>query len=101
MKGIKSTTSGALRPSTGCFSSAQPSPRPPPELRPLSRLRKVDEISCDFNAAEIIQIVMTAAGKADKPFWLVRQREQPLAKRNRYRRIERAMQHQQRNLDPR
>ena len=43
---------------------------------------------------------MTAPGKADKPFRLVRQRKQPLAKDNGYREIERAMHHEQRYLDP-
>src|SRR2546429_1068510 len=74
------------------------------KMRPLwqpSSFRKVDEISRDFNPAEIIQIVMTAPGKADKPFRLVRQRKQPFAEGNGYRRIERTMHHEQRNLDPR
>src|SRR5437879_900718 len=73
------------------------------KMRPLwqpSPLRKVDEISRDFNPAEIVQIVVTAPGKADKSFRLVRQRKQPFAKRNGYRGIERAMHHEQRNLDP-
>ena len=67
-------------------------------MRPL---RKVDEISRDFNRAKIIQIVMAAPCKADKPFRLVRHRKQPLAKGNRYRGIERAMHDEQRNPDPR
>ena len=50
-----------------------------------SPLRKVDEISRDFNGAEIVQIVMTAPGETDKPFRLVRQRKQPFAKGNGYR----------------
>ena len=61
--------------------------------------RKVDEIPRDFNRAEIVQIVMTAAGEADEPFRLVRQRKQPFAKDNGYRGIERAMHHEQRNPD--
>ena len=67
-------------------------------MRPL---RKVDEISRDFNRAKIVQIVMTASREADKPFRLVRQRKQPFAKGNGYRGIERAMHDEQRHLDPR
>ena len=44
---------------------------------------------------------MTASGKADNPFRLVRQRKQPFAKGDGYRGIERAIHHESAGTDPR
>src|SRR5690349_13295071 len=74
----------------GCVHQKKPSP-----------LRKVDEISRNFNAAEIIQVVMPAPGETDKPLRLVGPGKQPFAKSDGYRGIERTMHDEQRNPDPR
>ncbi len=59
-----------------------------------SSLRKVDEIARNLDRTKMIQVIMTAPGKADKPFRLVGQRKEPFAERDGYRGIERAMQHE-------